>query len=80
MAVINPGMTAQMNPHKLLGRRFEGQHAEANNITPNVGDEFWAWDTGYVLRENSGQWEVWFRTLPVERAMPYTDTFLTESF
>lgn len=79
MAIIHSGMTGVMNPHKLLGRRYEGQHCEALGITPSAGDEFWAWDTGYVLREIEGHWGIWFRTLAVERILNYDSTFTTES-
>ena len=84
MTVVNSDLTARMNPHKLLGRRWEGQHAEAEGITPSEGDEFWAWDTGYVLRDNGeGSWEIWFRTLPVHDVgsrMTRASTWYTESF
>lgn len=81
MPVIHSAIKARQNPHKLLGMRYEGQHAEASNITSSTGDEFWAWDTGYVLRDNGeGNWEIWFRTLPVERAFAFDSTFQTASF
>lgn len=74
-------MTSTMRKNPMLGRRWEGQHAEAYAITPSPGDEFWAWDTGYVLREENDEWTVWFRTLPLDiKMLAYGSTFLTESF
>jgi hypothetical protein len=80
MPIISSELSANMNPHRLLGRRYEGQHCQADGVTPSQGDEFWAWDTGYVLREKDGAWSIWFRTLPVERELKGTSTFTTASF
>ena len=63
MAVLNSRMTAE--PSRYGGTRYEGQLCEANNITPNLGDEFFAWDIGYVLRVRDGDWIVDYRGLPV---------------
>lgn len=63
------------------GKRYEGQHCQADGITPSPGDEFWAWDTGFVLREKDGSWCAWFRTLPFDRnILAGTSVFSTESF
>lgn len=62
------------------GKRYIGQHAEADGITPSPGDEFYAWDTGWVMREKDADWYWWYRTLPISRELAATTTFTTESF
>ena len=76
MACIISQMTAE--PSRFGGIRYEGQLCEANNITPDQGDEFFAWDIGYTLRERDSNWTVDHRGLPVpQRAL---DASATESF
>jgi hypothetical protein len=78
MTVVNDNLTS--GPSGFInGTRFEGQHCQALGIAPNFGDKFYAWDTGYVLREQDGAWAIDHRVFPTPRAFPAGDTFLTES-
>lgn len=78
MTVINPSMTVEQGIG-LRGRHYEGQHAEANGISPNAGDTFFAWDTGYGLREKDDVWVVATRGNTVPHLLNRSTTFMTET-